>query len=136
MTERPDVAPKSRPVPTPPAHVQAYVDVLGLDDAIRFLLTFGGSELYLTATPGGRSRLAQMFGLEKTAALARAAEHLKHRVPTAKPWIAQVWAARGQTTAEIARALHVTDVTVRAWLKRGVQVGVEPGRDDRQMRLL
>ena len=81
--------------PRQPAHIQPYVVVLGLEDTIRFLLAFGGAELYLTSTPKGRSKLAKMFGLAKAAAVAKAAEHMPRRVPTAKPWIAQVWAAQG-----------------------------------------
>ena len=118
--------------PRPPAHVQPYVDVLGADGAISFLLTFGGAELYLATSPKGRSRLVQLVGLEKATELARAAEHLPRRVPTAKPWIAQVWKSRGLATAEIARRLHMSDVSVRGWLKRATQP--EPD-DSRQMRL-
>lgn len=133
MTRRP------RKLPRPPAHIQRYVDVLGVPDTIRFLLAFGGAELYLTATPKGRSKLAGMFGVETAAAIARAAEHMPRRVPTAKPWIAQVWAADGLAIAEIARTLHVSDVTIRGWLKRHLEEAVEGVdtrlTDDRQMRL-
>ena len=126
--------------PRQPAHIQPYVAVLGIEDTIRFLLTFGGAELYLTTTPKGRSRLAQMFGVEKAAAVAQAAEHMPRRVPTAKPWIAQVWSAQGQSVAEVARTLHVSDVTVRGWLKRRLEGAVEgsfEGRfDERQPRLI
>ena len=114
--------------------------MLGVEDTIRFLLAFGGAELYLTTTPKGRSRLAQMFGLDKAAAIARAAEQMPRRVPTAKPWIAQVWAWQGQSVAEICRTLHVSDVTVRARLKRPVQSGVKGAvqshTDARQLPLL
>ena len=126
--------------PRQPAHIQPYVAVLGIEDTIRFLLAFGGAELYLTTTPKGRSKLALMFGLTKAAAIARAAEHMPRRVPTAKPWIAQVWAWQGQSVAEICRTLHVSDVTVRAWLKRPVQSGVKGAvqshADARQLPLL
>ena len=136
-------SPKRAP-PRPPAHIQPYVDVLGVADAIRFLLAFGGAELYLTTTPKGRSRLAQMFGIEKAAAVAEAAEHMPRRVPTAKPWIAQVWHSEGKSVADICRTLHVSDVTVRGWLKRRLESAVEgsfEGRsddrfDERQPRLI
>lgn len=118
--------------PRPPAHVQAYVDLLGPELAITFLLTFGGAELYLAASPKGRSRLAEVIGIEAATDMARIAEQLPRRVPVAKPWIAQVWKSRGLSTAEIARRLHVTDVTVRGWLRR-VQA-VEP-ENTRQLRL-
>ncbi|NCM96130.1 MAG: helix-turn-helix domain-containing protein [Rhodobacterales bacterium] len=118
--------------PKPPAHVAPYVDVLGVDGAVEFLLAFGGAELYLATSPKGRSRLAQLVGVEKAAELAHAAEHLPRRVPTAKPWIAQVFKSRGLSVAEIARRLHVSDVSVRAWLKKTESV---PVADPRQMRL-
>lgn len=127
-------------LPRPPAHIQPYVAVLGIEDTIRFLLAFGGAELYLTTTPKGRSRLAQMFGLDKAAAIARAAEHMPRRVPTAKPWIAQVSSAQGVSVAEIARFLHVSDVSVRGWLKRAVEGRVETPvqtrTDPRQLPLI
>ena len=132
-----------RHAPRPPAHIEPYVGVLGVADTIRFLLTFGGAEIYLTSTPKGRSKLAKMFGLAKAAAVAKAAEHMPRRVPTAKPWIAQVWAAQGQSVADICRTLHVSDVTVRGWLKRAVEGEFNPPADgpanspanDRQLRL-
>lgn len=119
-------------LPPPPAHVEPFVRVLGTEGAIEFLLTFGGAELYWAADPKGRSELAQLVGMEKARALGQAAEFLPRRIPTAKPWIATVWAAQGLSKAKIARRLHVADKTVRAWLKRG------PNRvaaDSRQMRL-
>lgn len=119
-------------LPQPPAHVAPYVGVLGIDGTVEFLLTFGGAELYLAANPKGRGRLAAAVGVEKAAALASAAEHLPRRVPTAKPWIAQVLRTQGLTVAEIARKLHSSDVAVRRWLK-----STEPpaATDPRQLRL-
>jgi hypothetical protein len=100
----------------PPAHVEPFVRVLGEEDAIRFLLLFGGAELYLPRNPKGRSKLAQTFGIEKAEALSVAAEHLPRRIPLAKPWIARVWHARGLPVAEIARRMHISDVSVRRYL--------------------
>ena len=58
-----------------------------------------------------------------------AAVGLPRRVPTAKPWLASVMKSRGLSHAEIARRLHVSDVTVRGWLSRG------PKADPRQASL-
>ena len=118
--------------PRPPAQVAPYVEVLGVDGAVEFLLAFGGAELYLAANPKGRGRVERMFGADRAAALAAMAERLPRRVPTAKPWIAQVLRARGLPVAEIARILHATDVSVRVWLRRA-DLGVNPDR--RQLRL-
>lgn len=123
--------------PRPPAHIDPFVRVLGVDLAIRFLLRFGGAELYLSPTPKGRSELAQEFGMDAAARIATAAEHLPRRVPLAKEWIAAVWAQQGLSTAEIARRLHVTDVTIRNWRARkpirGKAKAAAP--DPRQRRL-
>lgn len=116
--------------PPPPAHVEPYVRILGTDLAIEFLLTFGGAEIYIAASPQARNRVAGLVGREK--ALVLAEELLPRRVPTAKPWIAAVLRARGLPVAEIARRLHATDVSVRSWLKRA---GAGPPVDPRQMRL-
>lgn len=116
----------------PPAHLAAYVDALGVDGAIRFLLEFGGAEVWLGVAPGARSRVARLLGAERAAALA--ALPLPRRVPLGKPWIARVWRERdGLPVAEIARRLHASDVTVRGWLKTA---GPATPADPRQPRLL
>lgn len=118
--------------PRPPAHVAPFISVLGSEGAIEFLLAFGGAELYLPENPTEKSKLVQLLGMEKARALARAAAHMPRRIPTAKPWIAKVWASQGIAKAEIARRLHVTDVTVRAWLSKA---GVQSAHDPRQSSL-
>ncbi|RJG46458.1 helix-turn-helix domain-containing protein [Mesorhizobium sp. DCY119] len=100
-----------------PANVEPYVRVLGIDLTIAFLTEFGGAELYLARMPQGRSRVARLVGRDKAAALAEAAERLPRRVPLAKRWIAEVYWSKGLSTAEIARRLRSTDVSVRGWLK-------------------
>lgn len=99
-----------------PAKLQPFVRILGTDGAIRFLLRFGGAELYLTTTPKGKSEVEKMCGPEKVALLADA--FLPRRMPLGKEWIAQVWHSEGLSKAEIARRLNVTDVTVRTYLKK------------------
>lgn len=115
-----------------PAHIAGYVDVLGTDDAVEFLLTFGGAELYLAETPTERSQVVQVIGMERATALAKVASDrdMPRRVPTAKPWLAAVLWQKGLPVAKIARRLHVSDVTVRSYLKR-----LKPS-DDRQLPLI
>lgn len=113
-------------LPRTPAQVAPYVEVLGIEGAIAFLLEFGGAEIYLTTNPGSRSRVVDLVGRHKAVALARMADRLQRRVPLAKPWIARVWFARGLPKAEIARKLHVSEPTVARYL-----AGTAPGeRDD------
>lgn len=105
--------------PRTPAHVQPYVDALGPDLALTFLLHFGGADLYIPANPTGRSELVDVVGLEGARALATLRDRLQYRVPTAKPWISQMLHEKGLSKAEIARRLHATVPTVTRWLAGG-----------------
>lgn len=104
-------------LPKPPAQVAPYVDALGVDDAVAFLLKFGGSEIYIAENPQSRSRVVKLLGRQKAAALARVSERLPARVPLANRWVAKVLFAKGLPKAEIARRLRTTDKTVREWLR-------------------
>ena len=105
------------PFPEPPPHVLPWFEVLGPSLIVPFLLAFGGAELYLAKDPKGRSRLEALVGHEKAAGLAEKVGDLKMRIPLAKPWLAAVFAWQGESTAEIARRLHVIDLSVRRWLR-------------------
>ena len=108
--------------PKPTAQVEPFVEALGYDEAVTFLMHFGGAGLYLAKSPKGRSASAEMFGADAMAKLA-ASDRIppKSRIPLAKPWMARVFAWRGHSTASIARTLRATEVTVRRWLKDGMQ---------------
>ena len=103
-----------------PAHLRPYIDVLGEERAVEFLLEFGGGTFYLAADPKGNSEIARYLGLDLAAqlvAVLRSASSSTYaRVPTAKPWIASVLRGRKLSIGAIARKLHVTDVTVARWL--------------------
>lgn len=101
--------------PRPPAHVAPYVEVLGVELAVEFLLGFGGARLNLPKNPSGGSKAEAMIGKAHMIALYERAGELGPRIPTAKPWIAAVMKSKGLSTSEIARRLHVTDATVRNW---------------------
>lgn len=103
--------------PPPPAHVAVYSDVLGYDLTVEFILHFGGAELYIPAQSKGRGELAKFLGVEMADLLASHTHRLPARVPTAKPWLAEVFRHRGMSVAQIARKLHVSDVAVRRWFK-------------------
>lgn len=104
--------------PRPPAHIQPFVDALGVDGAVTFLLAFGGAELYIPADPKGAGRLVEVMGLDAARALSAEAQRviIPKRIPTAKPWLARVMNTRGLPKAEIARRLLASDVSVRRWL--------------------
>lgn len=108
----------AQPMPRPPAQALPYVEALGADLAVTFLLTYGGAEMTLSATPAGAAHVA-MIGPERAAALAAQADRLPKRVPLANRWLAKMLAWQGASTAEIARRLRVSDSTVRAYLRDG-----------------
>ncbi|MDK3072745.1 helix-turn-helix domain-containing protein [Sedimentitalea sp. JM2-8] len=122
----PDLTPTTKPT----AQVAPYVDVLGQDLTVAFLLEFGGAEIYLAVSPKSRSRVAQLVGREKAEALARVSDRLQRRVPLANQWIAGVLKSKGLSHAEIARRMRTTDVTVRKWLSQpGTDTAAGPDPD-------
>ena len=66
-------------MPRPPAQVLPYVEALGTDLAVTFLLTYGGAEMTLSATPAGAGH-GTLIGPERAAALAAQANRLPKRV--------------------------------------------------------
>ena len=110
----------AQPMPRPTAQVAPYMDVLGPELVVDFLLQFGGAELYLAENPKGRSDLEALIGQDRARALA---SHVRigqyARVPLAKRWLASVLCWQGYSNAMIARKLRVADVSVRRWEKAG-----------------
>lgn len=112
---------KSRPpAPPPTAQIAPFVQVLGLDGAIRFLLAFGGAELFIGNNPKDTNQLVQIFGREAVETLARLPT-LPRRIPLAKPWLTAYFRAQGFSIAQIARKLRISDVSVRTHLRRGAE---------------
>ncbi len=105
------------PMPRPTAQVEPYVEALGSDLAVRFILQFGGAEVYIAADPKGRSSYEVLVGPDGARALAAVADRLQARVPIANRWLAAMLAWQGYSTAHIARTIRVSDPTVRRWLK-------------------
>jgi hypothetical protein len=108
----------ARPMPRPTAQAEPYVDILGPELTMQFLLQFGGAELYLSADPKGRSAVETLLGYHKAKELAaRPSLTMQRRIPLAKRWLAAMMNWQGHSTAHIARTLRVTDASVRKWLK-------------------
>lgn len=107
----------ARPMPRPTAQVEAFVEALGPDLTVTFLLTFGGAELSVPATPNGRSAHEALIGPEAAARLSSVRHRLQRRVPLAKAWLAAMLEWQGLSVAQIARTLRVSDQSVRRMLK-------------------
>ena len=117
--------------PRPPAHVAPYVDALGVEDAVCFLLHFGGAELFIPRHPKGNSELFRVMGLNAALILADLNERtiLPRRVPIPKPWLARyLKVTTGLSHAAIARKLHASDVSVRRWIA-GMDDRSQPATD-------
>tara|TARA_R110002072_G_scaffold79081_4_gene182721 strand:+ start:698 stop:1060 length:363 start_codon:yes stop_codon:yes gene_type:complete len=103
--------------PVPTAQVQPYVDALGTETAIEFLLNFGGAELTVSLSPNGRGMVERVIGLENTIKLGNHRDHMQPRVPLANKWLAQCLYAQSLSVASIARRLRSSDTTVRGYLR-------------------
>lgn len=120
-------------IPRPPAHVEPYVAALGAERAVRFLLAFGGADLYIAKDPKGAAMAVDVIGLDGLRALAEIRDSLQARVPTAKPWIAKyLHTVEGLSKADICRRLHASMPTVTRWLEGSGRAWVDP----RQQQLL
>ena len=106
----------ARAMPYPTAQVAPYVDALGAELAVTFLLAYGGAELNLSNDPKGRSAYEALLGYDGAKALS-VQPRLQKRVPLAKRWLAAMLHWQGNSTAAIARQLRASDVSVRRWLK-------------------
>ena len=71
---RPCPKPRFPPARFPPdrPRLAPYVECLGAELAVRFLLAYGGAEIYLASGPKGRSPAEALVGAE---AVARMADH-------------------------------------------------------------
>ncbi|GLK64063.1 hypothetical protein GCM10017635_15340 [Paracoccus kondratievae] len=100
------------------AQVAPFVQVPGLEGAIRFILAFGDAELYIGKNPRDTNELVQMFGRESAEAFANLAT-LSRRIPPAKPWLAAHSHAQGLSIARIAQKLRISDISAHLSAPRG-----------------
>ncbi len=120
----------------PPHNVAPFVEILGEELCVDFLLTFGGAPIYFTDNPKSRNRVADLVGHRKTGELAdRLGSRLSVHIPTAKHWLAAVLKARGVAVQEIARTLHVSIPTVRKYVALFEIGGAGGEADKRQLKL-
>lgn len=74
-------------MPRPTAQVQPYVEAMGAETAVTFLLAFGGAELTIAEEPTERAAYVRLIGLDKAKALAAVAHRLHEGVPLASKWL-------------------------------------------------
>jgi len=117
-----------------PAHIRVFVEALGEDEAERFFLHFGGTEVYWPTAPKARSQVAIVMGRSAALALAEVADRLPGRVPIPKKWLVLRMRAKGLTTVEIARTLHIADASVRRLLVSAREANQNRYEDPRQRR--
>lgn len=99
-----------------PAHLEPYVDALGIEDAVHLFLGLGGSQIYLPKRSTPRSQAARTIGAENVDKLAERLGYGYIKVPLARQWVAQVMAGRGDGHNDIARTIRCDVATVRRWL--------------------
>lgn len=100
--------------PRHPAHLDPFVEELGPELAVRFLIEFGGARLYFPDDPKGKSRAEQLIGADALRRLGQRMSQNRAEIPMARTWLIQALAAEGKGTSEICRLLRVTARTVRS----------------------
>ncbi|MFN4172150.1 MAG: helix-turn-helix domain-containing protein, partial [Pseudorhodobacter sp.] len=98
----------ARPMPRPTAQVQPYVDAMGPELAMKFILHFGGAELWIPKNLKGDTEFEAMIGPSAAQALVERAGRLQKRVPLAKAWLTAMLDWQGLPASEIARRLRVS----------------------------
>lgn len=106
----------SEPAPpeAPSPRVAPYIQALGEDGALDFLLEYGGQTIHIPMREG--SQLGRGIGEEKVAALRTALGQGALSVPTSRRWLAGRLDAKGLSRNDIAKRLRVTRESVRLYL--------------------
>ncbi|MGH1416879.1 MAG: helix-turn-helix domain-containing protein [Pelagimonas sp.] len=126
--------------PRHPAHLTPYVETLGAELTVRFLIALGGCDMYFPGDPKGKSKAEELVGPERLKRLGQAMPSNRSRIPLPRVWLVHALQAEGRTVPETCRILKTTNVTVRNSLKKSPHGGSEPipdddCDDDRQMSL-
>lgn len=112
-------------LPNPTPDLKPLAVALGLDGLLRLLEARAGTRLPIPKKVG-QSKLVEELGLDLTAALVDAWGGAQLKVPLGREWRAQVYRARGQSYAEIARRLGLTERGVWGILSASGLIGGGP----------
>lgn len=105
-----------------PVQVGHIIDAIGLDDTVKLMLELGGAPVYFGPDRSEKdARLATCLGMESARILAEKMRDVAAgptlRIPLAPKFLARHLRGKGTHIHEIARLLHRSDVSVRAYLK-------------------
>lgn len=104
--------------PAHPAHVAAYVEVLGPALALEFFLQFGGCpSLYFPSDPKGKSAAEALVGPVALKTLGERLPAQRVRVPRPRTWMIHALTAEGRSQSEVCRLAGCSSETVRRALK-------------------
>ncbi len=97
-----------------PKNLEPYIEALGEDLTLAFIMRFGGSPVYLPSSEATDSEIKTVLGADGIKALAKIfGPGQIGRVPIAREWTVRKLKAHHWSTLAIARELRVTDETVR-----------------------
>lgn len=98
-----------------PSRVEPYVRALGEEEAVKFLMRFGGEAVSIPASPQRKSKLTKAIGSTKVEAMLVVFGAGQMKVPQAKRWLAHRLDAAGVSRLDIGRQLRVTADCVRRY---------------------
>lgn len=99
-----------------PANVQLFVDIIGLNDAVKLLLACGGSTIYFGRRPNG-GLVEQAIGEAAARQIGRELGGMQYKVPLSPRFLARFLRSQGDSTAKIARTLRMSEGTARQHLQ-------------------
>lgn len=115
--------------PRHPAHLDPYIEVLGHELAISFLIMFGGSPIYFPNDPAGKSAAEQLIGPERLRALGARMPENRVEIPIPKPWLIRALHAEGLSVGQICRALKTSSTNVKRILREAGDLKAPPDPD-------
>lgn len=121
--------------PRHPAHLDPYIEVLGPELAVRFLIEFGGTPAYFPDDPKGKSAAEALIGPERLRALGARMPSNWAEIPMPRPWLIRALDAEGKSVAAICRLLHTSSTNVKKQLRLAKKAQLSAGAEPQQLRL-
>jgi hypothetical protein len=112
--------------PRPPAQVQPYIEIIGLDATLALVQEFGGVRAYVAKDPPVDSKMVKAIGMAAAVRLGKALGGESPRIPVARAWLVQHYASLKWSVPRIARELRIADFSVRRILSRTATTRADP----------